>query len=78
MQLFVKTHNNKRLILEVDPRDIVGHIKELIEERESIPVHEQRLLFEGREVKNHFSISEYHIPEESTLYLVLRGRIIFF
>jgi large subunit ribosomal protein L40e len=45
--------------------------KELIEDKEGILADEQRLIFNGKELENGHSLSEYSISNDSTLELVL-------
>ena len=55
----------------VVPTDYIWYVKWLLEEDEGIPLPQQRILFEGKELDNSKSLQHYNITEEKTLTLVL-------
>lgn len=72
MQIFVQTLAGKTLALDVQASDSIESTKEMIQNREGIPLQQQCLIFGGKNLENGFTISEYKIPNESTFQLVLR------
>ena len=69
---FIKTLTGKSIYIDSSANDIsITNIKELIEDKEGILADEQRLIFNGKELENGHSLSEYSISNDSTLELVL-------
>lgn len=75
MEVYVQTLTGKRIVLrEVQPRLCIDQLKDKIREREGIPIDQQRLIFEGRQLEDHLTVSECNIQDKSTMHLVLRLR----
>ena len=74
MQIFVKTQSGKTITLEVEGSDTMAIIKSKIHDKEGIPPNMQMLIRGGKQLEDDRTVYDYHIPRESTLYIVPRLR----
>jgi large subunit ribosomal protein L40e len=70
-QIFVKGLDGKTLTLDVELTDSVESIKRQVEEREGIPIIEQRLIFSGKQLDNDRELSDYNVQRDCTLHLTM-------
>lgn len=70
--VFIKTLSGKTIPMDVNDSDTIGTIKQRIFEKEGIPVDQQRLVFNGKQLEDGMTIGSYGIESESNIHLVLR------
>ncbi|CAH1427203.1 unnamed protein product [Lactuca virosa] len=59
----------KTIMLEVESSDTIKDVKAKIEEMECIPIEQQRLYFNSKELNNRLTLLDHSIQHESTLFL---------
>jgi ubiquitin C len=74
IQIFIRNLGGKTVTLQVSSSDSVETVKDMIQAKEGLPIHLQRLIFSGRQMEDRRMLSDYGIQKESTLHLVLRLR----
>lgn len=75
--LFIKTLTKKTIALNFNPSDDINEIKMKIQDKEGIPPYHQRLIYNGKELEDIRTCSDYNINNDSTLYLALRLILVF-
>jgi len=68
----VKTLSGKTISLPVQPTDQVSVLKKLIEQKEKVPVAQQRIIFGEDELEDSKSLESYGIGDEDVVNLVIK------
>jgi len=69
----IKTLTGRVVIVgQIQPTNTVFDIKEKVFKQEGIPPAQQRLLYDGAELKNGIAIGECNIPYKSTIHMLLK------
>ncbi|KAL7597621.1 hypothetical protein Lser_V15G23021 [Lactuca serriola] len=71
IQIFIKTSAGKTITLVVCSSETIGNVKEMIQDKEGIPRHQQRLMIDGENLEDDLTLSDYDIENGSSLDLVL-------
>lgn len=66
MTIFIKTLNGRSMTFEVKPTETVDRLKQLVEEKENIAPHMQRLLFGGKQLEDGKTLKDYNIGHNAT------------
>ncbi|XP_012680430.1 polyubiquitin 11-like isoform X1 [Clupea harengus] len=74
IQVFLKNEKGQTSTYDVTPGETVTAFKSKVHIRERVPVDQQRLIFEGKQLDDGRTLEDYNIRSESTIYLTLRLR----
>ncbi|KAJ4941960.1 hypothetical protein JOQ06_011831 [Pogonophryne albipinna] len=73
IQVFLKNEKGVNSTYDIKPDETVSHFKSRVHAREGVPVDQQRLTHESREM-NEGKLSDYNVRANSTIFLMLRLR----
>jgi len=71
-EIFVQTLTGKRMHLLVQLSAPVWGVKRLIQKTDYIPADQQRLVYNGQQLKNDRTLADYGVLDQTTMHLVLR------
>jgi chromosome segregation ATPase len=74
IQLIIKTLVGRATIVECDISDTIATVKHKISEQTAIPLKDQILLTDGKELNNEHSILQLGLLNQTTLHLILKNR----
>lgn len=74
IQLIIKTLVGRAMIVDCDISDTISFVKNKIAELGGIPLKDQILLYDGRELNNEHSILKLGLLNQTTLHLILKNR----
>ncbi|XP_044747473.1 ubiquitin-like protein 1 [Coccinella septempunctata] len=74
MLLKVVTLTGEEKTIDVEPSDKILNIKQKLEEKEGIPPDQQRLIYQGKQLKDDKSVSCYKLKAGTVLHLVIALR----
>ncbi|KAJ6887449.1 DNA damage-inducible protein 1 [Populus alba x Populus x berolinensis] len=70
MRITVMTADEQIISLEVDPHESVENVKALLEVEAQVPLQQQQLLYNGREMRNNEKLSALGVKDEDLVMMV--------
>ena len=72
MKIFIKSLTEKIFELEVESSESIKNIKHKIRTKENLDPSRQILIFQGKQLKDNLTVSDYNIQDGTTIHLILR------
>ena len=64
MQIFLKTIMGGTIAVDVDPSDTVKDLKAKIQDKQGVPVNQQRLVFNGKVLEDSHTLEDCSIQKD--------------
>ncbi|KAK7604753.1 hypothetical protein V9T40_005939 [Parthenolecanium corni] len=74
MRVHFNTLTGKSLAILIEPSETVERMKERVQEAEGLPPDQQRLVYDGKEMEDGRTASDYGVKEGCTVLLMLKMR----
>ncbi|XP_056602309.1 polyubiquitin-like [Triplophysa dalaica] len=74
MQVFVINEKGITSTYEVDPNETVNQLQQKIFNKERVPLDQQRLIYNGKQLESGRMLQDYNITHLSTIHMTLRLR----
>lgn len=74
IEVTIRNEKGKSSVYDVEPDEVVRNLKTKVECREGVPVSQQRLLYQSRDMEDAKRLSDYGVTHLSAIDLVLRLR----
>ena len=71
LTVFINRISGARIVLEPSHTNTIAAIKQMIFNKEGIPPEQQRLMYEGIQLRSRFSLHHYNIPDEASMQLIV-------
>lgn len=72
IKIIIKTLTRKTFWFDSNQNETIGALKSRIEDQESVPIVQQRLIYSGQQLENHRTLASYDTLHLATLHLVLK------
>ncbi|XP_051806710.1 uncharacterized protein LOC127534757 [Acanthochromis polyacanthus] len=73
IQVFLRNEKGQLSTYDITPEDTVADFKNRVQHRERVPVSQQRLIHQGREMMSG-TLADYSVQEHSTIDMTMRLR----
>ncbi|KAG5279147.1 hypothetical protein AALO_G00074610 [Alosa alosa] len=74
VQVFVRNEKGQSKTYDVAPGEVVTDLKRKVYNKERVPVDQQRLIYNGKQLEDGRKLEDYGIQSGSTIHLTLRLR----
>jgi hypothetical protein len=75
MQIIIKTKIGKIIVIEIELIDTISIVKAKIQDKENIPIDQQILFFDKKQLEDNKTLADYSIHQESILCLIIKSNI---